>query len=55
MLFPIEKAAGDAERLAFCMCETGESVSFAQLEARANQVAQVLRASGVVQAHMWRC
>ncbi len=37
----------DPDRLAFQICETGESVSFGQLDARANQVAQVLRSCGV--------
>src|SRR5512137_1276880 len=47
MLFPIEPEPGDADRTAFQMCATGESVSFGQLDARANQVAQVLRSCGV--------
>jgi long-chain acyl-CoA synthetase len=47
MLFPIDQAPGDAGRLAFQVCETGESVTFAQLDARANQVAHVLRDCGV--------
>ncbi len=47
MLFPIDAAPGDADRLAFQICETGESVTFGQLEWRANQVAQVLRQNGV--------
>jgi fatty-acyl-CoA synthase len=48
MLFPIDGHAADPSRLAFQMCETGEQVSFGQLDARANQVAQVLRSCGVV-------
>ena len=53
MLFPIDQAPGDAGRLALQMCETGESVTFGQLDARANQVAQVLRGCGVAQgAHV---
>jgi fatty-acyl-CoA synthase len=53
MLFPIDQAPGDADRLAFRMCETGESVTFGQLDARANQVAQVLRSCGVTRgAHV---
>lgn len=53
MLFPIDPLPGDADRLAFQMCESGESVSFEQLELRANQVAQVLRACGVTRgAHV---
>ena len=47
MLFPIDARPGDAERLAFRFCGSGESVSFGRLEARANQVAQVLRRCGV--------
>lgn len=53
MLFPIDPAPGDTDRLAFQMCESGESVSFGQLDARANQVARVLRACGVTRgAHV---
>ena len=47
MLFPIDAVAGDADRLAFRMCETDEAVTFGQLDVRANQVAQVLRGCGV--------
>ena len=47
MLFPIDPAAGDADRLAFQMCESGEAVTFGQLDKRANQVAQLLRHCGV--------
>ena len=53
MLFPIDPMPGDGARLAFQMCDSGESVSFAQLDARANQVAQVLRRCGVARgAHV---
>ena len=53
MLFPIDPLPGDTDRLAFQMCESGESVSFEQLELRANQVAHVLRACGVMRgAHV---
>ena len=53
MLFPIDQVPGDADRLAFQMCETGERVTFGQLDARANQVAQVLRSCGVTRgAHV---
>lgn len=53
MLFPIDAREGDAARLAFSMCASGETVSFGQLESRANQVAQVLRQCGVVRgAHL---
>ena len=47
MLYPIAAQPGDEDRLAFEMCETGERVSFGQLDHRANQVAQVFRACGV--------
>ena len=47
MLFPIDVGSPDPSKTAFQMCETGEEVSFAQLDARANQVAQVLRTCGV--------
>ncbi len=53
MLFPIDQAADDADRLAFQICESGESVTFGQLDLRANQVAQVLRRCGVARgAHV---
>ena len=44
---PRHHAARDPHRLAFRMCATGESVSFAELEARANQGAHLLRAAGI--------
>lgn len=47
MLFPIDSGLADPAKIAFEMCETGEQVSYAQLDARANQVAQVLRSCGV--------
>ncbi|TDM05357.1 MAG: acyl-CoA synthetase [Ideonella sp. MAG2] len=50
MLFPLLSGSAEPvnpDKTAFEICETGESVSFAQLEARANQVAHLLRASGV--------
>lgn len=40
-------AQKDPEALAFVMCATGESVSFAQLEARANKGAHLLRRTGI--------
>ena len=53
MLFPIDAAPGDTDRLAFHICDSGESVSFGELDARANQVALVLRARGVARgAHV---
>lgn len=47
MLFPIDQAPGAADRLALQMCESGGTVTFGQCEARATQVARVLRACGV--------
>lgn len=47
MLFPIDSGLADPAKIAFEMCETGEQVSYAELDARANQVAQVLRSCGV--------
>ena len=47
MLFPIDSTPADAARVAFQMCETGEAVTFADLDARANQVARVLRRHGI--------
>ena len=40
-------ARREPERLAFRMCDTGQDVTFAQLEARANQGAHLLRVCGV--------
>lgn len=44
---PRHHAARDPDRLAFAMCATGERVTFAELEARANQGAHLLRAAGI--------
>ena len=40
-------AEREPERLAYVMCDTGEAVTFGQLEARANQGAQFLREHGL--------
>ena len=40
-------ARKEPERLAFRMCDTDQSVTFAQLEARANQGAHLFRVCGV--------
>ena len=40
-------ARREPARLAFRMCDTGQDVTFAQLEARANQGAHLLRVCGV--------
>ncbi len=47
LLFPIDQVPGDADRLAFQMCESGETVTFGQRESPVNQVARVLHACGV--------
>jgi len=47
MLFPLPGIEAQPEKIAFAMCESGEQVSFRQLDERANQVAQVLRALGI--------
>jgi fatty-acyl-CoA synthase len=53
MLFPIDQAPGDDARVALYLCGSGETVTFGQLETRANQVAHVLRGCGVAQgAHV---
>jgi len=48
MLFPIDPLVADPDKTAFEMCGSGERVTFAQLEARANQVAHTLRSIGVL-------
>jgi long-chain acyl-CoA synthetase len=47
MLFPIYPLIAEPDKTAFEMCGSGECVSFAQLDVRANQVAHVLRTIGV--------
>jgi len=47
MLFPIDVTSPDPSKIAFEMCDSGEQVTFGQLDERANQVAQVLRSCGV--------
>ena len=42
MLIPIQPVTVDPEKVAFQMCESGEQVTFAQLEDRANQVARLV-------------
>ena len=44
-----DHAIATPDKPAFIMGSTGETVTFAELDARANQVAQLLRASGVQQ------
>jgi len=48
MLIPIHPLRVDPEKIAFQMCESGEQVTFAQLEDRANQVAHWVADSGIL-------
>ena len=47
MLYPIDVAAQQPDAIAFRMCTSGEQVTFSQLETRSNQIAHLLRSSGV--------
>ena len=47
MLFPLPGIDVDPNKIAFAMCDSGETVTFQQLDERANQVAQVLRQWGI--------
>lgn len=47
MLFPLPGIEADPDKVAFAMCESGETVTFQQLDHRANQVAQILRQLGI--------
>jgi len=46
-MYPGRGAAKSADKPAFIMAETGEAVSYAELEARSNRLAHLLRARGV--------
>jgi len=46
-MYPGENATNHPDRPAFIMAATGESVSYGELETRANQLAHVLRAAGL--------
>ncbi len=46
-MYPGRGAAKSADKLAFIMAETGEGVSYAELEARSNRLAHLLRARGL--------
>ena len=48
MLIPIQPVTVDPEKVAFQMCESGEQVTFAQLEDRANQVARLVSDLGIL-------
>ncbi len=47
MLHPVHHAQGTPDKLAYIMAGSGETVSYAQLDARANQGAQLLRSLGL--------
>jgi long-chain acyl-CoA synthetase len=46
-MYPGRGAAKCADKPAFIMAETGEAVSYAELEARRNRLAHLLRARGL--------
>ena len=46
-MYPGKHAAAHADRPAFIMAGTGETVTYAELEARTNRLAHLLRASGL--------
>ena len=47
LYLPRQLASTDPDRLAFQMCNSGEAVTYQQLEARANQGAHLLRDQGI--------
>ena len=47
LLYPISPVQQAPDKIAFSIAETGEAVTFAQLEARTNQAAQLLRSCGI--------
>jgi len=47
MLFPLKPVTPDPQKVAVQICETGEQLSFAQLDHGANRVARVLGALGI--------
>ena len=48
MLIPIQPINVDPEKIAFQMCESGEQVTFAQLDGRSNQVAHLVSDLGIL-------
>jgi long-chain acyl-CoA synthetase len=46
-VYPGHQVAKDANRAAFVMAKTGETVTYAELEARSNRLAHLLRARGL--------
>ena len=47
MLFPLKPVTPDPQKVAIQICETGEQLTFAQLDHGANRVARVLRSLGI--------
>lgn len=47
MLFPLPPVVPDPQKVAIQICETGDQLTFAQLEQSANRVARVLRSLGI--------
>ena len=47
MLYPMAPVVQEPNKVAFCISETGESVTFDQLERRSNQAAQLFRSCDV--------
>ena len=47
MLFPLKPVTPDPQKVAIQICETGEQLTFAQLDHVANRVARVLRSLGI--------
>ena len=47
MLFPLQPTNSEPHKIAFQMCESGEQVTFAQLDERANQVAHLVSGLGL--------
>ena len=48
MLIPVQPVNVDPEKVAFQMCESGEQVTYAQLNDRANQVAHLISDLGIL-------
>jgi long-chain acyl-CoA synthetase len=46
-MYPAATAAADPQRTAFIMAGSGKAVTYAELEARSNRIAHVLRAAGL--------
>ena len=51
---PAEIAAENPQKIAYIMAETGETVTYSELEAAANQGAQLLRSLGLQRGEIGR-